>query len=228
MCGPMLKKVFPHLSSECSLLRSVWGDYWPCGFRHRVGWVEKSVLSLLVFRRAVSLSTWLRDLLVRDDDGRSIFTEMMTIIWSILLVVFVFYPFWGRGWLAVIVLGYLIWGAINYPLCIIFIDRHKSRWEPQSYNRLLILLFVNYLQMIAGFAYLYLYTAKVVRNECNNVITSGLDALYFSLVTITTLGFGDMKPLGSLAEFWVITEVLFGLVFLVLVVATVIALSTRQ
>lgn len=44
------------------------------------------------------------------------------------------------------------------------------------------------------------------------------DSLYFSFVTITTLGYGDIKPLHSVAKLFVILEVFIGLVVLVTVV----------
>ncbi|MBN2128186.1 MAG: two pore domain potassium channel family protein [Sedimentisphaerales bacterium] len=228
MRGAALKRVLPDLADELSLLRSIWTDYWPRGFKHKVGWIEKIVVTLLVFRRVVSLSTRLRDLLFKNERCQPICTELMTIAWLVFLTLSVVYGLLGSGFVAIIVLVYLIWGSIDYPLCIIFLDRHKPGWKPQSYNRLLILLFVNYLQIIAGFAYLYLHVAKVVYSECSNALASAGDALYFSVVTITTLGFGDMRPLDSWAKLWVATEVLTGLVFLVLVVATVVALSTRE
>jgi hypothetical protein len=209
-------------------LASIWKPYGPLYFRHRVGLIEKIALSLFVLRRAISLSSLLRELASKDTARQSVWTELIAVAWLLVLAVSVFYPFAISGRSAIVLMSYLVWGAINYPLCIIFIDRYKLWWKPQSYNRLLILLFVNYLQIVAGFAYLYLHTAKVVRSGCSNAITSAGDALYFSVVTITTLGFGDMTPFSSWAKFLVTAEVLTGLVFLVLVVATIVGLSTKR
>jgi len=45
------------------------------------------------------------------------------------------------------------------------------------------------------------------------------DSIYFSFVTITTLGHGDIIPKSFLAKFVVVTEVLFGFTFAVIVLA---------
>lgn len=37
---------------------------------------------------------------------------------------------------------------------------------------------------------------------------------YFSIVTFTTLGFGDVTPLNMAGEFWVTAEVILGYVML--------------
>jgi hypothetical protein len=42
------------------------------------------------------------------------------------------------------------------------------------------------------------------------------DVLYFSVVTFTTLGFGDVTPLhgNSAAQAWIMAEVIFGYIML--------------
>jgi len=38
--------------------------------------------------------------------------------------------------------------------------------------------------------------------------------LYFSVVTFTTLGFGDVIPLNHISEIWLMVEVIFGYIML--------------
>lgn len=49
--------------------------------------------------------------------------------------------------------------------------------------------------------------------------------MYFSMVTITTLGYGDLAPVGTLARYLATSEALIGQVFLVTVVARIVALA---
>jgi hypothetical protein len=52
----------------------------------------------------------------------------------------------------------------------------------------------------------------------------GATFLYFSFVTLTTVGFGDIYPLGRLARALVVLEALLGQIFLVTTVARLVAL----
>lgn len=52
--------------------------------------------------------------------------------------------------------------------------------------------------------------------------TTPVDFLYFSFVTLTTLGYGDLTPAGDLGRMLAVTEALLGQLYLVTVVALVI------
>jgi voltage-gated potassium channel Kch len=49
---------------------------------------------------------------------------------------------------------------------------------------------------------------------------------YFSFVTITTLGYGDVQPVAPLARSFAITEALIGQIFLVTLIARLVAMQT--
>ena len=51
---------------------------------------------------------------------------------------------------------------------------------------------------------------------------------YFSLVTITTLGYGDLSPSGDLGRFLATTEAVVGQVYLVTFVAMIVGLLSQQ
>jgi hypothetical protein len=50
-----------------------------------------------------------------------------------------------------------------------------------------------------------------------------IDYLYFSFVVLTTTGFGDLTPAGSIGKVLVTLEALLGQVFLVTIIATLVA-----
>jgi voltage-gated potassium channel len=87
------------------------------------------------------------------------------------------------------------------------VDRYGEEWSLRSINRSLILLLINYFEMIMS--------GKDVINDAGT-------ALYFSIVTITTLGYGDYTPIGGLGRFLVSAETIMGIVFIVLVLSTFI------
>ncbi len=54
------------------------------------------------------------------------------------------------------------------------------------------------------------------------------DALYFSFVTLTTLGFGDIAPISPLARTLVMLEAVTGQLFLAVLVARLVGLHITQ
>jgi hypothetical protein len=53
-------------------------------------------------------------------------------------------------------------------------------------------------------------------------------AIYFSFVTLTTLGYGDVSPLSEPARFLAILEAILGQLFLVVLVARLVGLNIAQ
>ena len=48
--------------------------------------------------------------------------------------------------------------------------------------------------------------------------------LYFSLVTLTTLGYGDITPVGAIAQVWFALEALTGTLYLAVLIARLVGL----
>lgn len=93
--------------------------------------------------------------------------------------------------------------------------------QPISSLRSIILTFLSYLSVGISFAVLY----AGLRNDFGpKPLSSAWQALYFSLVTMTTLGYGDITPLSDryTAQILVILELGVSLYFLVILVGRVI------
>ena len=58
------------------------------------------------------------------------------------------------------------------------------------------------------------FSLRGAEGQTIDAIPSLGEALYFSLVTFTTLGFGDITPTTSTGQFWVCLEVVFGYMML--------------
>ncbi len=52
--------------------------------------------------------------------------------------------------------------------------------------------------------------------------------IYFSFVTLTTLGYGDMRPVSDMARLLAMLEAVLGQLFLVMVVARIVGIHTAQ
>jgi hypothetical protein len=55
-------------------------------------------------------------------------------------------------------------------------------------------------------------------------VSTSLEFLYFSLTTITTLGYGDIAPVGPTVRIWATLEAATGVFFMALLVARLITL----
>lgn len=66
---------------------------------------------------------------------------------------------------------------------------------------------LGFFSIMINFVYAFIYYA--LRNSFLNIKDFG-DCLYFSIVTFTTLGFGDITPVKHIAQFVVISEVIIG------------------
>jgi hypothetical protein len=52
--------------------------------------------------------------------------------------------------------------------------------------------------------------------------------MYFSFVTLTTLGYGDIAPVGQFARLLAMLEAVLGQLFMVLLVARLVGVHTAQ
>ena len=58
--------------------------------------------------------------------------------------------------------------------------------------------------------------------------SSGLDRIYFSFITLLTVGYGDIAPLSHAAKLFTIIEGFFGQVYLVVMIARLVGMHVSQ
>ena len=204
-------------SGEFNLIGKIWGNKYPENPEWQLSYLEKSVMSMLILIRTLSLSH-LKGLATKKETRTQI-SEFYVIIWFGILVLLLIFPFIST--LYPMIIGYRLIEGFNYRLCIIFVDRYGEDWSLRSVNRSLMLLLINYFEMIIGFAAVYVWSGTIMSET--NVINDIETALYFSIVTITTLGYGDYTPINEFGRFLVSLETIMGIVFIVLVLATFIS-----
>ncbi|HZD37667.1 MAG TPA: ion channel [Actinomycetes bacterium] len=82
------------------------------------------------------------------------------------------------------------------------------------------------------FAFLYLAIGSFAPNAFSQPTGSepkgSATYLYFSFISLTTVGFGDIVPVGKVARALVVLEALLGQIFLVTTVARLVALFSAQ
>lgn len=103
---------------------------------------------------------------------------------------------------------YLTSETIFYLLGLIFLnDIYPSK---ASFARSMVMLIINYFEVTLGFAVLYAGVAVF------NIPLNPVSAVYFSLVTTTTLGFGDYFPSTSAGQIIVIIQLFVFVLFVLL------------
>lgn len=79
----------------------------------------------------------------------------------------------------------------------------------------ILMMFVSYIAFVYAYGVLYAFVASVDLAAFGSSLR-GSDAIYFSVITAATVGYGDIAPKTSLAKWIVISEILLSLLYVVL------------
>ncbi len=139
--------------------------------------------------------------------NRKITGEVYVIFKTVMPFAMLYFSLWDHGWLYVINI-YLLIETYVYIFHKIFLPEHN---RGKTHNRSLILLFFNFTEVIASFGVIY-----AAGNYLNLPISNWIDALYFSLITGATIGYGDIYPVTSTGKLLVLLQIVSTLSFLIL------------
>ncbi|MGN6177538.1 MAG: potassium channel family protein [Mucilaginibacter sp.] len=195
-----------------------------------IEWALRMALQLLAF---VVPSGWVKcytdgDLLLRRRKHIEIFA-----FFKVVYVFAVVYFDIARTWLNLIIISLFALDTLHALLCRIFLDKE---WREQvSYKRNLIMAFVNYVELIFFFAGVYSFcdyhqdptkSAAFVINTMidvgNHHLTPAQD-IYYSFVTATTVGYGDISAASTWAQAIVCFQVMISLFFVVVIITNMMA-----
>ena len=95
-----------------------------------------------------------------------------------------------------------------------------------------VFITISIIEIIFFFAFVYAGIFTLDRTSFRGIVLSGpfkllVDFVYFSTVTFTTLGFGDIAPMSSAAKITVIVEVLLFVVYISIILLN-LANSRKQ
>ena len=105
---------------------------------------------------------------------------------------------------------FIIWGIlrigdiVTYQLYALLVTRGADLHSPQ---RMIALLLINYLEILFWFALFY----RCFNSWFSEGIKSISGSFYFSTVTMTTLGFGNIRPIQWPGMFFVSLQTLIGI-----------------
>lgn len=124
--------------------------------------------------------------------------------------------------MSLIFLNILFYGFIAAELL-----RHILTAKKADFN---IIAAAICMYFIAGILWATIYFSIEVRNPGSILVgVTDLDELfnqllYFSFVTMTTLGFGDITPQSMIAQRWAVLQAIFGQFYLAIIIARLVAL----
>jgi len=140
--------------------------------------------------------------------SRNVAIEFYVLIKTVLPLIFLFSGFYQHT-VAVAFASYLLLETIFYVASLIFVS--DIFVKPRSYRRNILMLFFNYLEISLCFAVIYA-SLQLLGDKSYDV----MDYIYFSIVTSTTIGYGDMSPVNHLGQFTVCVQAIMVVAFIVL------------
>jgi hypothetical protein len=106
---------------------------------------------------------------------------------------------------------YLIAETLCYLLGLIFLEPEYKN-PAYSYKRNLILVIINYIEITLGFAVIYFHGFTI---DAIPELKTSIDAIYFSFISTTTVGYGDMHPITNWSKITCATQSLISFLFVV-------------
>ena len=118
-------------------------------------------------------------------------------------------------WGDVVTAGRLAGSVVAWGVLVVFLRmaarRSRERQRPEYY-RIQRLLSALYL-LVLGFALVYVVTATAAPAQFSG-LANRTDALYFSVTTTATVGFGDVHAAGTQARLMVTVQMLFNMIYI--------------
>ena len=116
---------------------------------------------------------------------------------------------WQNNYVIVAIMIYVLLETVFYIPTLIFASDLFSK--PRSYKRSMLLLFLNYMEVVFAFAVLY-----SIGNVMNKPFLHWFEPVYFSLVTSSSIGYGDYYPVKLMGKVLVSFQSIFFLTFVIL------------
>ena len=120
--------------------------------------------------------------------------------------------------------GWRILDILTYRLYFIFVKSERIPWTDRTARRSLGFAIANMYEIIVAYAVLYLRFGYIYGHGAP--LSRPSEAFYYSLVTLSTLGYGDYSPFDFASQRIVVYELATGLVFLAIVLPGLVSIFT--
>lgn len=124
--------------------------------------------------------------------------------------------------------GVRIFEVVIYQINVLLFDEYRAKKSGIKYaiggfRRIVLLLLHNYIEVLCWFALFYRNLSFLFDSKHISLDSLG-GSLYFSLVTMSTLGYGDITPKDRAGLFLVFMQTSIGLFMALLILARFISL----
>ncbi len=131
------------------------------------------------------------------------------VLLKVLFPFLILYNHWENNILLICIMTYVLLETSLYIPTLIFASDLFSR--PRSYKRSMLMLFFNYLEIIMAYAVFY-----SCGNYLNKPFSNWFDPIYFSIITSSSIGYGDYYPATLVGKVLVSSQAMLFLFFVVL------------
>jgi hypothetical protein len=188
--------------------------------------LEKLVLSIPLVVMVISLANFKE--LARTEESERRFMDGYVAVAAILTTVALL-GFYCAPCVCAVFATYRIVDSTNYRVYFLLVRSQRQPWKPILLRRSLVIAVINLYECVVGYAILYLFSGGVVENTPGGApLTSRFTALYYSFVTMLTVGYGDYVPKEPGAKLVVIAQLATILVFLIFLVPTLISVMSAE
>lgn len=198
------------------------------GDRFRSIWVKEDsyfiriLILLVVATRLLSVAN-LKYLTGEKTAWRKNFMDVYVVLWFLLLsaILGCSRSHEWHGWVA----AYYVGELVHYRIYFLFVKGWEEPWLLSKLRRSLALALITTVQLILAYATIFRALGRIGTAGTKPVeatILAPIQALYFSTITFTTVGYGDLVPLDYTSQILVMTEVASALLTLALIVPLVL------
>jgi hypothetical protein len=171
--------------------------------------IEKMIRLFLSISQFIFPGVYIKYLLYKTKFEWQDLAMDIYILAKLLFPFFVLLNQWQHITVLIALIVYFLAETILYIPTLIFASDMLSK--PRSYKRSMLLLFFNYIEIVIAFGVLY-----SCGNNMNIAFITWYDPIYFSIVTSSSIGFGDYYPVTTFAKILVSIQALFFFTFVVL------------
>jgi hypothetical protein len=151
-------------------------------------------------------------------------------IWQVLFLVLSYYYSYKQTPIAGIVIAVVV-GTSSFYYIISVLERGETGTLKILNRPLHKLNFRDLIEaglmIIISFAAVFYSFSNLYPNTFSSKLTI-LDSLYFSLITASTVGYGDIRPVSNLAKLLIMSEILFGLLYILFIISAFLSVFIKR